>query len=124
MLTETSAGLAAFVGALSAMLLALFGVDYYSLLGGLVGAMVALGGVARMSRLGSVAFVLLSTFIGAVIGSVAAGYLAQPSRVLVIMLCIAGGIVAQALASVLLSTAPGIFKSALDRWSRGREDSK
>jgi hypothetical protein len=47
---ETSLGVAAAIAAFSAALFALFGVDYYSLLGGLVGAMLALGLGAHVAR--------------------------------------------------------------------------
>jgi hypothetical protein len=113
-MTETSAGLAAIVATVSATLLAVFGVDYYSLLGGLVGAMLALGASQSMSRGGAVLFVMLSMFAGAVIGSVAATYFAHPPRALVIGLCIVGGVVAQAIASALLAAAPRLTKAAAD----------
>lgn len=113
-MTETSASVAAFMVTVSATLLAVFGVDYYSLLGGLFGAMLALGGSVRMSRAGAIAFVLLSTFAGAIAGSVAAAYFERPPRVAVIGLCIVGGIISQAVASGLMAAAPGLVKSVLE----------
>lgn len=119
MIPETSAGLAALVATLSAALLAIFGVDYYSLLGGLVGAMLSLGGAARMSRGNSIVFVLLSTFVGAVLGNVVATRLDQPPRAVLILLCIGGGILAQALASALVAAGPRLADRAL-KWLERR----
>jgi hypothetical protein len=121
---ETSVGVAAAVGAFSAALFALFGVDYYSLLGGLVGAMLALGGAARMSRAASIAFVLLSMFVGAVLGNVVATYIGHPPRAVLILLCIVGGIVAQAFSAAVLTAAPAAMTTFISRWTNragGRE---
>lgn len=118
MIPETSLGVAAAIAAFSAALFAIFGVDYYSLLGGLVGAMLALGGSARMSRWASISFVLLAMFVGAVIGNVIATRLAQPPRVVLIALCMFGGIVAQALASAIVAAAPAAADAIVKRWAK------
>jgi crotonobetainyl-CoA:carnitine CoA-transferase CaiB-like acyl-CoA transferase len=104
----TSASLAAFAAGLSAVTLALFGVDYYSLLYALIGALLALARSEQMGRGRAVVYVLLATFAGAVLGNLAAAQLASPSRFVAIGACLVGGIVAQAFATVIFNTAPGL----------------
>lgn len=119
-IAPTVASLAA---AASTIALALFGVDYYSLLYALVGAFFALGHAEQMGRMRAVVYVTLSTLAGAVIGTAVNEYLGLKSRILLIGLCLVGGIVAQALAGALVRAAPGLarkaIKGAADRWTRG-----
>jgi hypothetical protein len=104
----TSATIAATLAGLSAITLALFGVDYYSLLYALIGAMFALFKSEQMSWGRAVVYVLLATLAGAVLGNLAAGYVAvNPPRLVLIGFCGAGGLLAQAIASALLQAAPG-----------------
>ncbi|HSW19541.1 MAG TPA: hypothetical protein VLJ86_20140 [Ramlibacter sp.] len=125
MAEPASATMAAGAAALSAVTLALFGVDYYSLLYALVGALMALGRAEQMGRARAIVYVLLSTLSGAVIGNVVTDYFQLRSRIVLIALCLVGGLVAQAVASVIFRAAPGLTNTAvraleafLSRWSR------
>lgn len=118
MVPEGSAALAAMAAAASAVSLALFGVDYYSLLYALIGALMALARSDQMSRGRAVLYVLLSTFAGAVIGNVVASYWEHPTRIALIALCLVGGLIAQVVATVILRVAPGLTEKAVRRIER------
>jgi hypothetical protein len=118
--TAVTAG--AVAAAMSAASLALFGVDYYSLLYGLVGALLALPHVEQMGRGRAVLFVVLSTLAGAAMGNGLTAYLDSKSRPLLIAGCLAGGILAQAFAGLLLKNAPRLVEAALKRIQGGRND--
>jgi crotonobetainyl-CoA:carnitine CoA-transferase CaiB-like acyl-CoA transferase len=109
----TSASLAALAAGLSTVTLALFGVDYYSLLYALIGALLALARSEQMGRGRAVAYVLLATLTGAVLGNLVAAQLLNPPRILAISACLVGGIVAQAFATVIFNTAPGLSDLAV-----------
>lgn len=92
--------------AISVVTLALFGVDYYSLLYGLVGALVGLSQAAAMARLAAVVHIAMSTILGAAFGNAALALFGTTSRPLLIMGCLIGGagaqlIVAAAIKAVL-----------------------
>lgn len=108
MIPETSAAVAAVAAAFSAIVLALFGVDYHSLLYALIGAMAAVSLSERMTRGRAVLYTLLSTLIGAVLGNVVASHLARTNRFELFLLCIAGGLLAQAVAAGVLKAAPRV----------------
>jgi uncharacterized protein YneF (UPF0154 family) len=112
---DSTLSFGAVAAAMSAISLALFGVDYYSLLYGLVGALLALPHVEQMGRWRAVLFVVLSTLAGAVIGNGILAYFASSNRALLIAGCLAGGIVAQALAAALLKNVPRLFDAAIAR---------
>lgn len=61
---------ATIAAAFSTTTLALFGVDYYALLWGFIGALIALSQADAMPRNKAATFVTLSTFAGAAIGGV------------------------------------------------------
>lgn len=100
----TAASLAA---AVSGVTLAMLGVDYYSLLYGMVGAFLALGSTETMGRGKAVVYVVLSTIVGAALGNLAVLVLAPATqaRAPLIVGCMLGGYGAQALASTLLKAA-------------------
>ena len=104
----TSASLAGAAALMSAFTMALFGVDYYSLLYALIGALCALSRSEQMGRGRAVLYVMLSTLIGAVIGNLAAGYLVQQPKWVLFGLCLVGGLTAQAVASAIFRAAPGM----------------
>lgn len=112
---DSTLSFGAIAAAMSAVSLALFGVDYYSLLYGLVGALLALPHVEQMGRWRAVLFVVLSTLAGAVIGNGIVAYFATQSRPLLIAGCLAGGIVAQTLAAALLKNVPRLFEAGIER---------
>jgi predicted aconitase with swiveling domain len=111
--TTLTAG--AIAAAVSAATMAFFGVDYYSLLYGLVGALLALPHVEQMGRGRAVAFVVLSTLAGAVIGNGFAAYVDSKSRPVLIMGCLVGGLVAQALAGQVLQRVPRLVDALIKR---------
>lgn len=100
--TSTAAALAA---ALSTTSLALFGVDYYSLLYGCVGAMMAMTQAEAMTRTRAVIFMALSTLVGAALGNGALALLGSTNRALLIVGCIVCGASAQLIVSRLIQAA-------------------
>lgn len=108
--TTIAAGTA--VAAISGVTLALFGVDYYSLLYGMVGALLALGSSPATGRVRAVVFVFLSTLIGAAVGNVAVELLASHSRALLILGSVVGGAGAQKLVAAALNAVLGRISGA------------
>lgn len=88
---------AAVAATLSTISLALFGVDYYSMLYGFVGALFALAQPESVGRLKAIVFVALSTLVGAAIGNAAVILAGTNSRGLLILGCLIGGAGAQLL---------------------------
>jgi len=115
MMEPTTTTAAAWAAALSSVTLAAFGMDYYSLLYGLVGAMMAMHSAEAMPRLRAVLFVVLCTLVGAALGNaaIALGGMVfgvqalQPgaTRALLILGCVVGGYGAQAILARLLGRA-------------------
>jgi peptidoglycan/LPS O-acetylase OafA/YrhL len=104
-----STAVAAMAALASTATMALFGVDYYSLLYALIGALFALASAEQMGRVRAVAFVLLSTLAGAVIGNAVAGYVEHPTRVQLFAMCLVGGLVAQIVATGILKAGPDLM---------------
>jgi hypothetical protein len=109
----TTSGIAIWAASLSAASLALFGVDSYALMWGLIGAICARGRAESLSWLRAVFYVALSMLLGAALGTgfqavvqVVAG--SMPSRALQAMLvagsCV-GGYGSQRLLDALVSGA-------------------
>lgn len=98
--TTTVAG--AIAAGASAISLALLGVDYYSLIWGMVGALLALYQAAKMGRVRSVIFVSLSTLVGAACGTGALSTFQSESRPLLIVCSLVAGFVAQLIVTALL----------------------
>lgn len=98
----TAASVAA---AASGVTMALLGVDYYSVLYGLIGALIAVGQAQHTSRWRAVASVVLSTITGAVLGTVVVEALSLTGRASLLLGCIVGGAGAQALVLALVKAA-------------------
>ncbi|WP_137860808.1 hypothetical protein [Variovorax sp. 3P27G3] len=98
--TTTVAG--AIAAGASAISLALLGVDYYSLIWGMVGALLALYQAAKMGRVRSVIFVSLSTLVGAACGTGALSTFQSESRPLLIVCSLVAGFGAQLIVTALL----------------------
>lgn len=113
MVEPTSASLAALTAALSAVTMAMFGVDYYSLLWGLVGAMFAASFAGSMGSGRAILYVLLSTLTGAVLGNLVTAYFQLQNRIVLIGLCLVGGLIAQAVATAIFKAAPGLTAIAV-----------
>jgi uncharacterized membrane protein len=111
----TALTLSAVAAALSGAAMALFGVDYYALLYGLVGALLALPHAEAMGRARAVLFVVLSTLAGAAIGTAAALWMQSASKGLLFVCCLGGGIVSQAAASLLLKNLQRLVDAAVKR---------
>jgi hypothetical protein len=86
----------------STITLALLGVDYYSLIWGMVGALLALYQAEKMGRVRSVIFISLSTLVGAACGTGALHTLESTSRPLLIVLSMVAGFGAQVIVTALL----------------------
>ncbi len=100
--TTTSA--AAFAAMLSGVTLAMLGVDYYSLLYGMVGAFLALGSTETAGRGKAVAYVCMSTLVGAVVGNAALAFMPESMQVrqVLILGCLVGGYGAHLIAKAVL----------------------
>lgn len=98
--TATIAG--ALAAGASTVTMALLGVDHYSLVWGLVGALVALYQADTMGRVKSVVFVALSTLIGAAAGTGVQAWFETTSRPLLIVASMTGGFGAQAIITTVL----------------------
>lgn len=108
MAEPTSVTAGALAAALSTATLALLGVDYYSLLWALIGALMALSRSEQMGRGKAILFVLLATLAGAVLGTFAVTQFELRARIALIGLSWVGGLVAQAFASAIFRAAPGL----------------
>jgi surface polysaccharide O-acyltransferase-like enzyme len=111
--TALTAG--AIAAAVSAATMAAFGVDYYSLLYGLVGALLALPHTETMGRARAMLFVVLSTLAGAVIGNAVVSWQQSTSKGFLFLCCLAGGIVAPAAAGLLLKNLQRVVDAAVKR---------
>lgn len=105
MIDPTTSTVTAWAAALSGVTLAIFGVDYYSLLYGLVGAMMAMHQAETMARTRAVLYVALSTLVGAALGNGALALFGSTSKPLLIVGCIVGGAGAHVIVAALLRLA-------------------
>lgn len=105
MAEPTTAIIAAWAAILSGVTMAVFGVDYYSLLYGMVGAMLALHQAETMPRLRAVLFVLLSTLVGSALGNAALNFFGASNKGMLFVGCIVGGAGAQIFINGLLKAA-------------------
>jgi hypothetical protein len=96
---------AALIAGLSSVLLTLFGVDYYALMWGLVGACLALTQLESMSTRRALIYVALSTLIGAALGTTAVEFFRTTHRAFLITGSLVGGAGAQVLVGALLQLA-------------------
>lgn len=95
-MTEPTTTTAAIASGLSAFTLALFGVDYYALVWGLVGAMFAQGMTSTMTRKQAIIYVSLATFSGAAIGTgFQALFFGSTNKPVLVLFSLAGGFAAQ-----------------------------
>lgn len=101
-MTDAPSFWSALAATLSTISLALFGVDYYSMLGGFLGALLALPQAESMGRFKALLFVALSTLVGAVIGNVLVVLAGSTARPLLILGCIVGGAGAQLLVATVI----------------------
>jgi crotonobetainyl-CoA:carnitine CoA-transferase CaiB-like acyl-CoA transferase len=99
---EPTSQAAAFAASLSAITLALLGVDHLSIIYGLVGALFALYEAERMERGRAMVFVVLSTLAGAAMGNGALALLGSGSKGVLLVSCIVCGYGTQALLARLL----------------------
>lgn len=121
----TAAGATAvadFMATVSALTIALIGVDYFSLLWSFAGALYAHinrdtvpASTLRRSRVYAVLYVVLSTLAGAALGTWLAGLSDQPGQPLRIVCCLVAGGGAQ----VLLSRLQAGLAAAADRFLPG-----
>lgn len=98
--TTTLAG--AIAAGASTITMALLGVDYYSLIWGMVGALLALYQAEKMGRIRSVIFISLSTLVGAACGTGALDAIKSESKPLLIVFSLVAGFGAQVIVTALL----------------------
>jgi uncharacterized membrane protein YeaQ/YmgE (transglycosylase-associated protein family) len=89
----------------STVTLALIGVDHYSLIWALVGALLSLYQAEQMPRMRAMIFVILSTLIGAAFGTEVLAWIKSDSRPLLIVSSLVAGFGAQAIVTALLRRA-------------------
>lgn len=106
-------GIAAIVAGVSQLLLTLFGVDYYAMLWAFIGSLLAITQTLAMTRTRAIIYVLLSTLIGAVLGSAAVAFLGTGNRAFLAVLSCVGGVGHQTLIALLLKVAEGRINSFL-----------
>lgn len=104
-----------FVGVISAALVALFGLNYYAMVWAFVGALVALTKSEKMTRLFAVIHVLLSTFIGALLGTAGGEYLGITQRSAIAVMSLLGGVGWQGIIALFLKVAEGRLKQYIPR---------
>ncbi|WP_017756862.1 putative holin [Pseudacidovorax intermedius] len=97
----TSNVVACIAASASTLAMAMPGVDYYALIWGLIGALLALYQAERMGRIRSLVFVALSTLVGAACGTAATEFIGS-SRPVLIVLSLIAGFGAQVLVTTLL----------------------
>lgn len=107
-----AAGIAAWATSFSAITLALFGVDYYALLWGFVGALFARGHAESMTKVRAALYIGLSTAVGAALGAgLHAAIADHTSRPILIVLCVACGAGAQRLLDAVVAALESKIKS-------------
>ena len=99
--TSTTA-VAAYAAAASGITLAVLGVDYYSLVYGMVGAFLALGSAGDMGKGRAVAYVILSTIVGAALGTAAVEFFSVTSKAALFVGCVVGGAGSQTLVGAFI----------------------
>lgn len=102
------AGIVAWTSGLSTLTIALFGVDYYSLIWGLVGAMFARGHASTMDRTRAIVYITLASCVGAAIGTGVVAALQSmlnipAQRPLLVLASLAGGAGAQRLLDAVVA---------------------
>lgn len=90
------------IATLSAFTLSLLGVDYYSLLWALIGALLALYQSEPMRKWRTMWFIALSTLVGAACGTGGYEVVASNSRPVLIVLSLVAGYGAQLIVTALL----------------------
>lgn len=103
--------LAASVAAISQAFLTLFGVDYYAMVWAFVGSCLALTQVPKMTRSRAIVYVVLSTLIGAALGSAAVAFLGSTQRVHLLVCSLVAGAGSQLIVAALLQVALNRIKS-------------
>lgn len=99
----TTGAVDTFVTAASASLIALFGFNYYAMVWAFVGALVALTKSDKVPHWGrAVFFVLLSTFIGALISTAFAEFMKITTRSVIAILALLGGVGWQGFIALLI----------------------
>ncbi len=99
----TTTGVHAIALGLSALSMALLGVDYYALIWGMIGALVALFHTDQgMGRVRSVIYVALSTLCGAALGTGLLSSISSESRALLNVASLVAGFGAQKIVTALL----------------------
>lgn len=103
--------LAALVTGVSQALLVLFGVDYYAMLWAFVGSLLALTQTGAMTRWRALAFVCLSTLVGAALGSAAFAYLQAKPQPVLLLASVVGGFGWQLIMTALVQAVVARIKT-------------
>lgn len=102
--------LGAIIAVVSQALLTLFGVDYYAIVWAFVGSLVAVT-QTRMTRPRAIVYVLLSTLVGAALGSAAFAYLDARPKVLLLLCSVVGGFGWQLIMTALVQAVVARIKT-------------
>lgn len=99
----TPATVAVFAAGASSVTIALIGVDTISLVWGMVGSLFALLYAEQMTRGRAIVYVILSTLIGAALGTLAQSFAGDTNRPLLIVGSLVGGSASQRLLNALVA---------------------
>lgn len=106
-----------YVSYASATLLALLGLNYYAFIWAFVGACVALGKTEKLSKGRAILYVMLSTAVGALLGTVAAERFEIKAASIIAIMALLGGMGWQGITAALLQSfrdrIVGAFPGAL-----------
>src|SRR3954463_16089600 len=100
-----------FVSAVSAALIALFGLNYYAMVWAFVGALVALMKSEKTTRMRAIFYVLFSTFIGALLGTACAEFFKINLNSAISIMSLLGGVGWQGIIAILLKVAEGRLRT-------------
>lgn len=109
----TASAAAAYATIASGITLALFGVDYHSLLYGMVGALLAVAHAQQVGRMRAILLVALSTLIGAVAGTAVVDALSLQGKAALLLGCVVGGAGAQTIVMSLVLAAQEVINRRL-----------
>lgn len=95
--------------------MSLVGLNYYALVWAFVGALIALTQAERMARWKALGHVMLSMFVGALLGTSAGDFMNISQRSAVAVMSLLGGVGWQGMIAILLKISEGKLKLFLPK---------